>query len=172
MLPTQKELAQTYAKYPNDRLLNILYEKHKYRPEALEAARAELTQRKVDLTELESFINENNLRKQRKKEERKAKLEVEHEEGKPIHFFEKLIFFICGLFLEPLMNFASKKPKSVRSKVGFKQRRLFTIAGIVSMLLTVVIVFSVDAEHQSNGYVTIVLLFIVTYFTEKNIGAP
>jgi hypothetical protein len=165
MLPTPEELTLTYSRYSNDRLLKIIYEKEHYRPEAVVAARLELNKRNVDIKEVKSFV------RARKKKDATAQSDTqaeELEEARPIIFIEKLIFFTLGVFLEPYFEFSNGK---TRSKRGVRQRRLFSLAGVVSVFLTIFIVLTFEMKSL-YFIVHIFLLFMITYVVEKRIGAP
>jgi hypothetical protein len=167
MLPTREELAENYSKFNNDRLLKILYKKNLYRPEAVDAAKEELKKRNIDLSEINQFVNAEKEIKARKNKIRKDEHIIQDD---PIPFWEKLLYFILGALIEPA-DYAFNRSKK-RSQTGARQRRLFSISGVVSTFLTVFL--TLNSSLGNNWYFVTILMtfFCITYFVEKKIGPP
>lgn len=152
MLPTKEELQQRYASHANERLLSIVHNAQEYTAEALEVAKAELQLRNVSTEEVKAFVEE----KETEALMEKLALYV------PLSFWEKALFFIAW-FLPWFFGGAIRMNYAEDGLVlKFKQSRLFSIAGFVSMFLYVFI--GVYFELNSLSAISLYVFFLVSFF--------
>lgn len=122
MLPSKEELIQQYRNLSDHKLLDILYHKDEYRPEAIEAVIEELRKRKVSTEKTTNFVQE--------KEEEKAIAEENATIPLPLHL--KMLFFF-GWFIPIFFGRAYRlnyEEDGMLKKL--QQSSWYAIAGFVS----------------------------------------
>ena len=160
MLPTKEELASRYAKYGNERLLDIVYKKESYTADAIEVARKELHLRNISVRDLDEYFNLKEYRA-RKEEER-----MKNAAYFPLSLSEKILFFIA-FFLPLIINIAfginyAKEGLKTKSK----QSKIFALSGFSALLIT--IYMAVNYHYSSQKFIFLFFLFfLLTFFTEK-----
>jgi hypothetical protein len=125
MLPDKNELAKRYANSSNDQLLDMLYHKEDYTPEAIEAVQLEISTRQIGVAEQETFAVQKKV----------IKIVNEENARVPLGLRAKLFFFF-GWFIPVVGRAFSMNFREDGFATKFWQSRYFRIAGFVSVLVS------------------------------------
>lgn len=158
MLPTKEELTQQYRNVSDHKLLDILYNKEEYRPEAFEAATEELNNRNISVEKSTRFLQD----KKEKKIQSTAHANI------PLPLPQKLLFFFAW-FIPFFFGSAFQlnyREDGMTKKL--KQSRLYAGAGFVSLILTTILTISLNLGNVPS-FVILAGLFCVVLVFEKYI---
>ncbi|HEY3406128.1 MAG TPA: hypothetical protein VGK59_22230 [Ohtaekwangia sp.] len=158
MQPSREELITRYSTFSNERLLDILYNKHDYTVEALEAVQSELTKREIGTDEVQQFISD-------KKAEKIYALE---QATVPLVLWEKVLFFF-GWFLPGFITMAFRMNYGEDGhSFKLKQSNFFRIAGFISFVLMVIISLILD-RGPVLSYILLFIFFGLSYWTANRV---
>lgn len=160
MFVSKNELTARYAQYPNDRLVEILFEKDQYEPEAVQIAHEELAQRKVNLQdEIDEYLDKKEL----------IRIHAEKTALIQLSIWEKLLFFflwMAPLFKALRMNYSEDgleqkvKQSHFFSRIGFGS---LILCGVTSLILNL-------STFQSLSLLG--CLFMLTLYADKKRNSP
>lgn len=156
MTPTKEELSARYRKLPDHKLLDILYNKSEYRPEAIEAVVEELRVRKISTETTTDFRNEKKETEGRYAENATIPL--------PLHL--KMLFFF-GWFFTPFLGTAYRLNYQEDGMLRkLRQSRIYSIAGFTALVITVVMILAFKLSNLASIGV-IVGLFCIFYVSDE-----
>jgi hypothetical protein len=157
MLPSKKELALRYARYENDRLLDIIFTKGCYTSEAIEVARKELQFRNIGVRDIDEYLIQKEYNDQ---------IAVEQRRKATCSLSEKILFFI--VWLSPLIikyGFGIDYQKE-GAKTKILQSRIFALSGLFAQAIT--FYMAITYHYSTQKFVTLLFLFfLLTFLSEK-----
>jgi hypothetical protein len=158
MLPTEDELRERYAAYPNNRLLLIMHNKDEYTPQALEIARAELAGRDISTADVDVFLDE--------QEERE--LAAKAIAAVPLAFAEKALFFF--VWFAPW--FLGRALRMNYNEDGYalkaRQSHVYSLGGFVCAVACAAISVIFDVNIPA-GILLIIAFFFLFVWLEKKV---
>jgi hypothetical protein len=158
MLPSKQELAQQYSNFSDQKLLDILYTKEEYRPEAVEAVIEELKKREISTEKTADYIQDKEVKKIIAAENAQI----------PLPLYQK-IFFFFGWFIPFFFGNAYRlnyQEDGMYKKL--RQSKWYSFAGVIALFLTTF--FAVAFDHGNLLSIGILVsLFCGFYFFEENI---
>lgn len=151
----KNELAKRYTTFTNDRLLEIVYNKDEYTPEAIEAVQAEINKRAIVVDDVNAFVAV-------KEEQKKVLAE---NALVPLQLWEKVVFFFLFLFVGLVSGAFRMNYKEDGMERKVRQARFYRIAGFVSILLSSFLAIALATEGLTLFFW--IAFFGVALFVER-----